>query len=432
MTRDSDYPRVVIVGAGFGGLWAARGLAGSGADVLLIDRNNYHTFLPLLYQVAASELSAADIAFPIRSLLRQMPHVRFLMAQVDAINPEAHSVRTIAGDIPYDFLILALGSTAHFFGIAGAEEHAFPLKTLADASALRNHILSCFERAAQESDARRREQILNFAIVGGGPTGVEFAGALSELIHGPLCRDYRALDLREVHIVLLEALDHLLTALPANLGDYALKRLEKMGVEVRLRAAVSKISGDAVQLKDGTTIPTETVIWTAGVRGAADPRWGLPATRSGQIIVLPTLQVPDYPHIFVIGDLAQIEQEGQRLPMLAPVATQAGTAVAQNIRRQIHNQSQLPFVYRDRGTMTTIGRNAAVAHIWGRTFTGFFAWLIWLAVHIYNLIGLRNRLIVLINWAWDYFFFERGVRLILANPALLPHEEEPSLSPIKD
>jgi NADH dehydrogenase len=432
MTQATNRPRVVIVGAGFGGLWAARGLAQSDADVLLIDRNNYHTFLPLLYQVAASELSAADIAFPIRSLLRQMPNVRFLMAQVEAANPQTRIVRTSAGDVPYDFLILALGSTAHFFGIAGAGEHAFPLKTLGDASALRNHILDCFERAAQESDAQTREQILTFAIVGGGPTGVEFAGALSELIHGPLRRDYRALDLREVRIVLLEALDRLLAALPENLGDYAFKRLQKMGVRVCLGALVSEISGDTVQLQDGMTIPTETVIWTAGVRGAADPRWGLPVTRGGQFIALPTLQVRDYLHIYVIGDLAQLEQDGQRLPMLAPVATQAGTAVAQNIERQMHNQSPLPFVYRDRGTMTTIGRNAAVAHIWGRSFTGFFAWLIWLAVHIYNLIGIRNRLIVLINWAWDYFFFERGVRLILANAPALPSEQEPSCNPFND
>lgn len=424
MIQVTDRPRVVIVGAGFGGLWAARGLARSGADVLLIDRNNFHTFLPLLYQVAASELSPADIAFPIRSLLRQMPHVRFLMAQIEAIDPEARIVRTTAEDIPYDFLVLAIGSMPHFFGIVGAGEHSFPLKTLADAGALRNHILTCFESAAQEADAHKREQILTFAIVGGGPTGVEFAGALSELIRGPLCRDYRALDLREVHIVLLEALDRLLAALPPNLGDYALKRLDKMGVQVRLGAAVSKISGDAVQLRDGTTIPTGTVIWTAGVRGAADPRWGLPTTRNEQITVLPTLQVPDYPQIYVIGDLAQLEQDGKRLPMLAPVATQAGTAAAQNIIRQIHNQSQLPFVYHDRGTLATIGRNAAVAYIWGRTFTGFFAWLIWLAVHIYNLIGLRNRLIVLINWAWDYFFFERGVRLILVNVPLELSEPE--------
>lgn len=432
MAQVTTRPRVVIVGAGFGGVWTARGLARSGADVTLVDRNNYHTFPPLLYQVAAAELSAADIAFPIRSLLRQTPNVRFLMAQVKAIKPETCLVQTTVENIPYDFLILAVGSAPHFFGIVGAKEYAFPLKTLADANALRNHIMDCFERAARDPDALKRRQILTFAIVGGGPTGVEFAGALSELIRGPLCRDYYALDLREVRIVLLEALDRLLIGLPGNLGGYALKRLEKMGVQVQLRAAVSKISGDAVQLQDGTTIPTGTVIWTAGVRGAADPRWGLTATRSGQILVLPTLQVPEYPHIYVVGDLAQLEQDGERLPMLAPVAMQAGTAAAQNITRQLHNQPPLPFVYHDRGTLATIGRNAAVADIWGHTFTGFFAWLIWLVVHIYNLIGLRNRLIVLINWAWDYLFSERGVRLILTNAPPQPFGFESNLREVQD
>ncbi len=413
MTAVSGHPRVVIVGAGFGGLWAARGLAHSGAAVTLIDRNNYHTFLPLLYQVAASELSPADIAFPIRSILRQLPNVQFMLAEVESIDLEARIVRTTVGDVPYDFLVLATGSTSHFFGIPGAAEHAFALKTLADATNLRNHLLSRFERAAQEPDPHRREQILTFAIVGGGPTGVEFAGALAELIRGPLCKDYATLDLREVHIILLEALDRLLAALPPRLGTFALKRLEQMGVQVRLRAPVAAISSEAVRLKDGTTIPTETVIWTAGVRGAADPRWGLTATRNGQIAVRPTLEVPDYPRVYIVGDLARVEQDGRPLPMLAPVAIQAGAAVAQNIIRQLQAQPPQPFSYHDRGTMTTIGRNAAVAYIWGRTFTGFLAWLIWLSVHIYNLVGFRNRLIVLINWAWDYLFFERGVRLIL-------------------
>jgi NADH:quinone reductase (non-electrogenic) len=411
MSGSSDQrPRVVIVGAGFGGLWAARGLARSGAAVTLVDRNNYHTFLPLLYQVAASELSPTDIAFPIRSILRELPHARFVLGEVKAIDPDACEVRLAERDIPYDFLVLAVGSTSTFFGIPGAAEHAFPLKTLEQGIALRNRILRCFERAAEEPDARRREQILTFAIVGGGPTGVEFAGALAELIRGAICKDYAALDLREVHIVLIEALDRLLAALPVRLGDYARRRLEQMGVQVRLRAAVSAISDDAVYLKGSAAIPAETVVWTAGVRGAGeDHAFGLTPTRSGQFQVLPTLQVTDYPHIYVVGDLAQVG----RLPMIAPVAIQEGAAAARNITHQLNAEPPEPFNYRDRGTMTTIGRNAAVAYIWGRTFTGFSAWLIWLGVHIYNLVGFRNRLIVLINWAWDYFFFERGVRLIL-------------------
>ncbi len=422
MTTGTDRPRVVIIGAGFGGLWAARALADTHAEVLLLDRNNYHTFFPLLYQVAAAELEPEDIAFPVRSILRRLPNVQFALAEVKAINPIARQVKTADRVIPYDYLVLAVGSTSYFFGIPGAAEYSFPLKTLEQAVTLRNHILYCFERASQEPEARRRERILTFAIVGGGPTGVELAGALSELIHGPLCRDLPKLDLREVHLVLLEAIDRLLSGQPERLGVYALERLRKMGIEVRLRAMVSAVTAGAVQLKDGTEIPAETVMWTAGVRGAGAPfpldsgqdaAWGLPTARDGRMPVQPTLQVRDYPEIYVVGDLVQVEEEGMPLPMLAPVAIQQGTRAARNIARQLAGQNPLPFRYRDRGAMTTIGRNAAVAYVWGHAFTGFFAWAIWLIVHILNLIGFRNRLIVIINWAWDYFFFERGVRLIL-------------------
>jgi NADH dehydrogenase len=438
MTADTDRPRVVIVGAGFGGLWSARALARTRAEVLLLDRSNYHTFFPLLYQVAAAELEPEDIAFPVRSILRRLPNVQFALAEVEAIDPLARLVKTADRAIPYDYLILAVGSTSHFFALPGALEYSFPLKTLEQAVTLRNHILCCFERASQEPDAARRERILTFAIVGGGPTGVEFAGALSELIHGPLCKDLPRLDLREVHVVLLEAMDRLLSGQPERLGAYALQRLRKMGVEVRIRAMVSEITATAVRLKDGTVIPAETVIWTAGVRGAGAPlaldsgqvhAWGLPTARNGQIPVLPTLQVRDHPEIYVVGDLARVEEDGKPLPMIAPVAIQQGTQAARNIGRQLAGQDPLPFRYRDRGAMTTIGRNAAVAYVWGHAFTGFFAWAIWLIVHIFNLIGFRNRLIVIINWAWDYFFFERGVRLILPAGAARGFEREKGLEP---
>jgi len=289
------------------------------------------------------------------------------------------------------------------------------LKTLEQAIALRNHILYRFERALCETDPARRRQMLTFAIVGGGPTGVEFAGALAELIRGPLVKDYPGLDPHEMHVLLLEAADHLLGALPERLGSYAEKRLQKMGVEIHLGATVSQITPEAVQFKDGTVIPVETVIWTAGVRGQPFTA-GLPVRRNGQVQVLPTLQSADHPEVYVLGDLAYAEEAGHALPMLGAVATQEGQAAARNILRQAKGQAPVPFHYVNRGTMAVIGRNSAVAHIWGHPFTGFPAWILWLGIHLYGLIGFRNRLFVLINWAWDYFFYERAVRLIVSLP----------------
>lgn len=408
-----DMPRVVIVGAGFGGLWAARALARTKFKVTLIDRNNYHTFLPLLYQVAAAEVEPEEIVYPVRSILRPLRNADFLLAEVERVNFAARRVETSLGEVPYDYVVLGLGSTTHFFGVPGAAEHAFSLKTLDDGVRLRNHILCCFERAAQLNPAERRRR-LTFTIVGGGPTGVEFAGALAELLRGPLRRDHPQLDFREARVTLIEARDALLPTLPQVLARYALERLRTMEVDVRLNAAVSEISAQAVHLKDGTVVPTETVVWTAGVRGdPAAGAWGLPADASGRVTVLPTLQVSGFPQVFVVGDLARSQEAGAALPMIAPVAIQQGTAAAWNIRRIEKGEEPRPFHYRDRGMMATIGRNAAVAYLGGRSFTGFPAWLVWLGVHLYKLIGFRNRLFVLINWAWDYFLFERTVRLIL-------------------
>lgn len=407
-------PRIVVIGAGFGGLWVARHLAHAPVQVLLLDRNNYHTFLPLLYQVAAAELEPEHIVYPVRSILRRAPNADFCLAEVEEIDFDARVVKTAEHTIPYDYLALAAGSASHFFGVPGAAEHAFPLKTLDDGIALRNHILRCFERAAHEPDAQRRQRMLTFVILGGGPTGVEFAGALAELVRGPLSKDYATLDVRHARVILLEAADSLLSAMPERLRAYALARLGKMGVQVHLRAVASQVTPESAQLQDGALIPTETVVWTAGVRGSPQAgAWGLPVARNGQVTVLPTLQVPDHPEVYVLGDLARVEQDGQPLPMIAPVAIQQGVAVARNIARQAAGQSPQPFHYRDRGAMATIGRNAAVTHLLGRDLTGFPAWVIWLGVHIFNLIGFRNRLMVMINWAWDYLFYERAVRLIL-------------------
>jgi NADH dehydrogenase len=425
--QQSGGPHVVIVGAGFGGLWAARALAHRPFNVTLIDRNNYHTFLPLLYQVAAAELEPEQIIYPVRSILRRWRNVGFLMAEVNRIDFAERVVQTYAGPLPYDYLILAAGSTTNFFGVSGAE-YAYPLKTLDEAIRLRNHILCCFERAVSLSDPQQRRKALSFAIVGGGPTGVEFAGALAELLRGPLRKDYSKLGLSESKVILLEAAESLLGGLPKRLAVYALARLRRMDVDVRLNAAVSKIDPDAVHLKDGAVILAETVVWTAGVRGERSAAaWGLPVDRGGFVPVEPTLQLAGHPEVYAVGDLARFEQDGRLLPMVAPVAMQQATAAARNICRQSSGQALMPFRFRDPGMMATIGRNAAVAHYAGLAITGFPAWLVWLGVHLAKLIGFRNRIMVLTNWAWDYFLYERAVRLIL--PTSSCHEPEAAASP---
>ena len=410
-----DLPKVVIVGAGFGGLWAARALAGAPVDVLILDRNNFHTFLALLYQVAAAELSPEDIIYPVRSIIRRHRNLRFVMDEITAIDYLTRQIETTSRVYSYDYLVLALGSLSHDFNLPGINEYAFELKTIEQAIVLRNHILSSFERSQIETVSGKRKQMLTFTIAGGGPTGVEFTGALAELIRGPLLKDYPDLDFKnEVQIILLEATNHLLPGLPERLQAYAQAHLEKIGVEVRLGTAVSQVTLQEVHLADQTRIPTQTVVWTAGVRGEIPGSSGnLPQARNGQVEVSPTLQTTLYPGVYVIGDLAHFMEAGQPLPMVAPVAMQQGTVAAQNILRHINGQALQPFHYRDPGTMVTIGRNAAVAHIKGRSFTGFFAWLVWLGVHLFRLIGFRNRLVVMFNWAWDYLFYERSVRLII-------------------
>lgn len=410
----SKRRRVVIVGAGFGGLQAVRALAGSPVEVLLIDRNNYHTFNPMLYQVAAAELGPEQIAYPVRSILPKLPNCDFVMAEVKGIDFAGQVVETDGSSIPYDFLILAAGSITQFLKIPGAAEYAFPLDNLEQAVALRNQILCCFEQAVYEPDAERRQRLLTFPIVGGGPTGVEFAGALVELIHGSLRKDYPTLDFRQVRVLLLQSGDSLLAGMPKRLQIYTLVHLRKMGVKISLEARASQVTPEAVHLQDGRVIPTATVVWAVGVH--ADPwiqKWGLPTAGKGQVAVLPTLQVPEYPQVYVIGDLASVEKDGRPLPMVAPAAIQQGATAAQNIKQQLAGRHPVPFHYWHKGTIAIIGRNAAAAHVGKLTFTGFLAWILWLGVHLVYLPGFRNRLIVLIHWIWDYLFHARGVRLIL-------------------
>jgi NADH dehydrogenase len=425
---ESERPQTVILGAGFGGLWAAKALDDAPADVILLDRNNYHAFWPLLYQVAAAELEPGHIANPVRAILRRLPNVDFRLAEVVEVDLAARVVQTADAAVAYDYLIVATGSVSRFFGIPGAAEHAFGLKTMEDGIRLRNHILHCFELARKEADPARRRQLLTFVVVGGGPTGVEYAGALAELFQGPLAKDHPHLDIEEVRVILLEALDRLLSAMPDKLGRYAWQRLQQMGVDIRLASVVSEVNPGCVRLEDGMEIPARTVIWTAGVGGSdVARRSGFPIRANGTVLVLPTLQLPDHPNVYVVGDLAAFEdEEGGYLPMVAPVAIQQGERAARNIKRQLAGQDPVPFHYNDKGSMATIGRNAAVAHLAGRAFTGFLAWLIWLIVHLVQLIGFRNRLVVLINWAWNYLFYERVVRLIL--PAEAESSKEAPMS----
>lgn len=412
-------PRVVVIGAGFGGLWAVRTLAKMPCDVMVIDRNNYHTFLALLYQVAAAELEAEDIAYPVRTIFRNLPTVDFTLAHARRIDVEKRIVETDNHLFPYDYLILATGSVSHSFGIRGVGEHAFFLKTLEEGVALKNHIICCFERAARQTDESGDAGVLTFVIVGGGATGVEYAGALSELIHGPMVNDYRNVDFRSVRIILLEGTDRLVGGMPPSIRSYTVERLVKMGVDVRLKTRVMEVTSESVVLDGEETIPTQTVVWTAGVRGEPLASLsGIPAGSDGRVSVLPTLQIPAHPEIYVVGDLARIEANGAILPMVAQVAIQSALAAAQNIGRRIAGQAPLPFCYRDRGSMIAIGRNTAGVAIGSRTYTGFFAWLLWLIIHLFNLIGFRNRIMVLINWAWDYLLYERAVRFVF--PSEIP------------
>lgn len=408
--------RVVVVGAGFGGLWAARALRGHGLEVVVVDRNNFHTFYPLLYQVGAAELVPSDIAFPIRAIFRDDPDVTVRMAEVREVDPEARVVRTDRGEIAWDTLILALGSEPHYFGIDGAAEHAFPMREMSQAIPLRHQILRCFEEAVVEPDPERRRRLLSFVVVGGGPTGVEFTGALAELVHGPLLRDFPDLDPDEVSITILEGMDQLLPGMDEGLAGYAADRLRSRGVEVRTGTMVEEVRADAVLMEDGTTCPTETTVWTAGVRGT--PRaeaWGLPVAKGGRVAVAPGLHLEENPDVYVVGDLAYVEDdEGNPLPQVAPVATQQGEHAAANILARARGEPTQPFRYDDPGMLAVIGRNAAVARVFGTTFKGFPAWVVWALVHIAKLIGGRNRVSVFINWAWNYVSYKRAVRLVLA------------------
>ena len=406
--------RVVIVGVGFAGREAIRALGHQDVDVLVLDRHNYHTFYPLLYQVAIAGLGPDEIARPARALVGKYPNVRFRMAEVTDLDLEGHQVLTDNGPVDYDYLLLAAGSGPEFFGLEGVARSAYPLGNIDHAISLRNHVLECFEAASIEPSADRRQELLTFVVVGGGPTGVELAGALAELQRHALRRDFPDLRFDEVRVVLIEMLDTVLSTFSVPLQEYAKKKLGQMGVELLLNTIVQDATCEAVHLKEGPIIPARTIIWAAGVRARLAQGLPFATERGDRIVVEPTLQIPQHPKIFVAGDMAHLAGPGDRpYPQLAPVAMQQGEQAAHNILRHAHGGSPHSFHFTDRGTMATIGRAAAVARVFGQELTGFVAWILWLVVHIVSLMGFRNRLLVLIHWAYDYFRYEPGVRLIV-------------------
>ncbi len=409
-------PKVVVIGAGFGGLEVARHLKGAPVDVTLVDQHNFHTFQPLLYQVATAGLNAADVAHAVRGLFHKQENAAFRQGRVVGVDWDARTVLVAdQPDLPFDHLVLAGGATVTWFGTPGAAEHGFALYTLDDATRLRNHIVRRFEAA--DTDATEVDRGgLTFVVVGGGPTGVETAGALSELFDMVFRKDYPHLDVDRARVVLVEMQDHLLHPFTAPSRRHALDTLRSRGVEVRLGAKVASVGPDAVTFADGEVVPAQTLVWAAGVE--ANPlaaTLGVEQDRGGRVVVGPDLQVPDRPGAWAVGDIAAArDRRGELLPQLAPVAMQSGRHVARQIRRALDGRRTVPFRYVDKGTMATIGRRAAVAELPGRIrLRGGLAWLAWLGLHLVFLVGKRNRASVLLNWAWNYLTWDRGPRLIL-------------------
>jgi NADH dehydrogenase len=416
-------PHVVIVGAGFAGLAAAKQMGRAPLDVTVIDRRNYHLFQPLLYQVATAALSPADVAAPIRATLRPCHNVEVLLDEVTGVDPDARRVEVRDGTgASYDYLILATGSDYSYFGHQDWPRLAPGLKSLEDATAIRRRLLLAFERAETSPDPKRREWLMTFVLVGGGPTGVELAGAIAELAKATLACDFRHIDPSAARIILVEAGPRLLAGFPEKLSSYARSALEGMGVEVRLGTTVEQIDAEGVSAA-GERVPAATVIWSAGVQARPVGRWlGVETGRNGTVEVGPDLSLPGRPEVFVLGDAARVPgPDGAPLPGLAAVAEQQGRYVGELIvARTLGRPDPGPFVYRNRGTMATIGRSAAVADFGRVQITGTIAWLLWGLVHIYLLIGFRNRLAVFINWIWSWLTYGRGARLITgSDPAAL-------------
>ncbi|TWI01642.1 NADH dehydrogenase [Luteimonas cucumeris] len=409
-------PHIVVIGGGFAGLWATRALARDDVRITVVDRSNHHLFQPLLYQVATAGLSAPDIAAPLRHILRRQRNATVRMGTVAGIDTETREVHLDDGDaIGYDFLLLASGATHAYFGHDEWARYAPGLKTLDDALLIRRRILSAFERAEASDDDAERRALLTFAIVGGGPTGVELAGTLAEIARHTLKREFRRIDPRQARVLLLEAGPRVLSAFPQTLSTKALRQLQKLGVEVRTGSAVTRIDAVGVTLGD-ESIATHTVLWAAGVAASPLARsLHVPLDRAGRVLVQPDLSVPGLPQVFVAGDLASLQQDGKPVPGVAPAAKQMGRHAAASIRARITGHATAPFRYRDYGNLATIGRMAAVVHFGRLGLSGAIAWWFWLLAHIFFLIGFRNRLVVMLNWTWAYWSYQRAARIILNN-----------------
>ncbi len=431
---NSKKQRVVIIGGGFGGLYTAKALGNTPVDVTLIDKRNFHLFQPLLYQVATGGLSPGDISSPLRAVLSRYKNVKVVAAEATDVDPDTQRVILSDGEVPYDTLIVATGVSHHYFGNDEWAESAPGLKTIEDAVHIRRHILLAFEAAERESDPAKRRAAMTFVVVGAGPTGVELAGALAELAHKTLKDDFRNIDPAEAKILLLEGMDRVLPPYPPELSAKAEKSLEKLGVVVQTNTMVTDIDGDEVTMKQGDdseTIRARTVLWAAGVQASgmgkilAD-RTGVELDRSGRVIVEPDLSLANQPNIFVIGDLAHFahQNEGKPLPGVAQVAIQQGQYMAKLVRKRLKGQTPESFRYFDKGSLAVIGRNAAVADIGPLKFSGFFAWLLWVFIHIMYLVEFDNRLIVFFQWAWNYVTRKRGARLI-TGPQPYPRVEQP-------
>ena len=411
-----NTPRALVIGGGFGGLSAARALRDAPLRLTLLDRRNHHLFQPLLYQVATAALNPSDIAVPIRSILRRQKNAIVLMGEASSIDVANRKVILTDGELPYDYLVIATGATHSYFGHDDWAPYAAGLKTIEDAIEIRRRVLVAFERAEREADPERQREWLTFVIVGGGPTGVELAGALAEVAHHSLARDFRTIDPTRARILLLEGGPRILPPFTPELSEKAREQLNRLGVEVRSGAQATAIDSGGVFI-GSERIVARTVLWAAGV--AASPlakSLGVPLDRAGRVPVTPELTVPGHPEIFVIGDLASLQQDGKPLPGVAPVAMQQGRHSAENLRRVIRGEPPLPFRYHDKGSLAVIGRGAGVAEFTKLRWSGAIAWWAWLLVHIYYLIGFRNRVLVLLQWAWAYLTWQRGARLITGGP----------------
>jgi len=406
-------PQVVIVGAGFGGLAVAKGLARAPVDITLIDRQNHHLFQPLLYQVATAGLSPADIAWPVRHLLRRQRNARVLMAEVTAVDAARRVVMLGDGPVSWDWLVLATGASHGYFGRDEWAPHAPGLKDLDDATRIRRRLLFAFEQAEMALSPEVARKLLTIAIIGGGPTGVELAGAIAELAKRALAADFRAIDPTQARVLLVEAGPRLLPQFPESLSRYTAKVLQRLGVEVRLGAPVTDCGPEGVVI-GVERVSAATILWAAGVTASPAARWlGIAGDRAGRVPIEPGLTAPGHDHIYVVGDTALAkDSRGTPLPGIAPVAKQQGAHVARSIRDRLAGREPAPFVYRDRGLLATIGRKSAVISYRRLRLRGWPAWWLWGAAHIYFLISLRNRLIVVTQWLWSYFAYERGARLI--------------------